>query len=89
MMYVTRYSVRQASRKQSCTARLLTMVRGRRGADTETGIDKLTTRILAKAEKTCVLHGLSRSLKEMAAGNARPIVDVVREAKTKKRQGSI
>jgi hypothetical protein len=56
------------------------MTRGRRGADTKTAIADLTTRILARAEKTRALHGLSRSLKEMAAGDLRPIEDVIREA---------
>jgi hypothetical protein len=62
------------------------MTRGRRGADTETAIDELTTRILAIAEKTRVLHGLSRFLKEMAAGDLRPIEDVIREAKREQAQ---
>jgi len=61
-------------------------MRGRRGADTETAIDELTTRILARAEKTRVLHGLSRSLKEMAAGDVRPIDDVIRDAKREQAQ---
>jgi hypothetical protein len=46
----------------------------------------LTTRILARAEKSRVLHGLSRSLKEMAAGDVRPIDDVIREAKREQLQ---
>ena len=72
---------RETQRRWVMYATRLTMSRGRRGADTERGIDELTTRILARAEKSKVLHGLSRSLKEMAAGDVRPIDDVIREAK--------
>jgi hypothetical protein len=89
LMYVTRSTVRQSSKKQSLKTRFLSMTRGRRGADTETAIDELTTRILAIAEKTRVLHGLSRSLKEMAAGDLRPIEDVIREAKREQAQSCL
>lgn len=86
MVYVTRSSMPQSSRKQSWAGRFLAMTRGRRGAVTESAIDEMKTRILARAEKTRVLHGLSRSLKEMAAGDVRPIEDVIREAKRERAQ---
>ena len=86
MMYVTRSSMSQSSRKQSWAGRFLAMTRGRRGAVTESAIDEMKASILAKAEKTRVLHGLSRSLKEMAAGDVRPIQDVIREAKSERAQ---
>lgn len=75
MVYVTRSSIPQSSMK-----------RGDRGAVSETAIDQIKNRILATAEKTRVLHGLSRSLKEMAAGDVRPIEDVIREAKSERAQ---
>jgi|GEM_PF-3282756 len=86
MVYVTRSSTPQSSRKQSWVGRFLAMTRGRRGAVTESAIDQIKNRILATAEKTRVLHGLSRSLKEMAAGDVRPIEDVIREAKSERAQ---
>jgi len=75
IVYVTRSSMPQSSR-----------ARVRRGAVTELAIDEMKTRIQAKAEKTRVLHRLSRSLKEMAAGDLRPIEDVIREAKREQAQ---
>lgn len=75
MVYITRSSIPQSS-----------MIRGDRGAVSETAIDQIKNRILATAEKTRVLHGLSRSLKEMAAGDVRPIEDVIREAKSERAQ---
>ena len=75
MVYVTRSSILQSS-----------MTRGNRSAVSETAIDQIKNRILATAEKTRVLHGLSRSLKEMAAGDVRPIEDVIREEKSERAQ---
>jgi len=75
MVYATRSSMPQSS-----------MTLGRRGAVTESAIDEMKTRILARAEKTRVLHSLSRSLKEMAAGDVRPIEDVIRVAKSERAQ---
>ena len=62
------------------------MTRGNRSAVSETAIVQIKNRILATAEKTRVLHGLSRSLKEMAAGDVRPIEDVIREEKSERAQ---
>jgi hypothetical protein len=82
MVYATRTSTRQSARKQSWPARLLAKTLGRhRDATAETAIDELKNRIVATAEKEKVLLGLSRSLREMAAGDVRPIEDVIREAK--------
>ena len=81
MVYVTRTSPRQSARKQSWPARLLAKTLGRRDSTAETAIDELKNRIVATAEKEKVLLGLSRSLREMAAGDVRPIEDVIREAK--------
>ena len=75
MVYVTRSSILQSS-----------MTRGNRSAVSETAIVQIKNRILATAEKTRVLHGLSRSLKEMAAGDVRPIEDVIREEKSERAQ---
>ena len=75
MVYVTRSSIPQSS-----------MTRGPRGPLSETAIDQIKNRILATEEKTRVLHGLSRSLKEMAAGDFRSIEDVISEAKREQTQ---
>ena len=77
---------RETQRRWVMYVTRLYMARGRRGADTVMAIDELTSRILARAEKTRVLHGLSRSLKEMAAGDVRPIDDVIRDAKREQAQ---
>jgi hypothetical protein len=82
MVYATRTSTRQSARKQSWPARLLAKTLGRRrDATAERAIDELKNRIAATAEKEQVLDGLSRSLREMATGDVRPIEDVIREAK--------
>lgn len=82
MVYATRTSTRQSPRKQPWPARLFAKTLGRRrDATAETAIDELKNRIAATAEKEKVLHGLSRSLREMAAGDVKPIEDVIREAK--------
>lgn len=81
MVYVTRKSKRQSPRKQSWQARLFGRSQRRRDAAAVTIFDELKERILATAEKTKVLHGLSRSLREMATGDVKPIEDVIRKAK--------
>ena len=81
MVYVTRTSPSHSPRKQSWPARLLAKTLGRRDSTAETAFGELKNRIAATAEKTKVLHTLSRSLREMAAGDVRPIEDVIREAK--------
>ena len=75
MVYVTHSSIPQSS-----------MIRGPRVPLYETAIDQIKNRILATAEKTRVLHGLSRSLKEMAAGDLRSIEDVISEVKREQTQ---
>ena len=75
MVYVTRSTIPQSS-----------MTRERRGAVSKTSLDHIKNRIFATAEKTRVLHGLSRSLKEMAAGDFRSIEDVISEAKREQTQ---
>ena len=62
------------------------MTRGCRGAVSKTAIDQIKNRILATSEKTRVLHDLSRSLKEMAAGDLRLIEDLIGEAKREQAQ---
>jgi hypothetical protein len=81
MVYVTRTSPSHSPRKQSWPARLLAKTLGRRDSTAETAINELKNRIAATLEKEQVLYGLSRSLREMATGDVRPIEDVIREAK--------
>lgn len=86
MVYVTRSSTRQSARKQSWPARLLGKAFKRRDASGEKAFDDLKTRIMATAERERVLHGLSRSLREIATGDIRSIEDVIREAKREQAQ---
>lgn len=80
-MYVTRTSPSHYARKQSWPAHLFAKTLGRRDSTAETAINELKNRIAATLEKEQVLYGLSRSLREMATGDVRPIEDVIREAK--------
>ena len=86
MVYVTRSSTRRSARKQSWPVRLLGKAFKRGDATSETAFDDLKSRIMATAEKERVLHGLSRSLREMATGDVRPIEVVIREAKREQAQ---
>lgn len=81
IVYVTRKSIRQSPRRQSWPSRLFGRSQRRRDAIAATIFDELKDRIVATAEKEKVLHGLSQSLREMAARDVRPIEDVIREAK--------
>jgi len=58
----------------------------RRDTTGERAFDVLKSRIMATAEKERVLHGLSRSLREIATGDVRSIEDVIREAKREQAQ---
>ena len=86
MVYVTRSSTRRSAWKQSWPVRVLGKAFKRRDATGERAFDDLKSRIMATVEKERVLHGLARSLREMAAGDVRPIEDVIREAKREQAQ---